>query len=261
MHARVLGRATAALAAVLVASTLLAPTAQADETEPPVAVGDTIKLYPGQSGQLDVLANDGSPSGDDLALCRFPEPDFLGAGAVSVFAMELSAFLGAESTGDLAVLVGPKARGTHVIDYFVCDTHHLVPAQLTVVVRDVAPVDVKTIPGRPGRLKVTNHNDRGIRFVYGDPRAHRPDGRVRVPAGATEVVRVQRHRIFWLALIGSRPGKRDLFSSPGIADHGRVRGIELRGEPLPAPQPPRPSFRGTEDFGTRALHRWAAAIG
>lgn len=255
MHARALGRTVAALAAALVTTSLLAPSAEADDSPLPVVVADTIELYPGQTGQINVLTNDSSPSGDDLALCRFPGIDFSGPSMPAVLTMELSEAVGLGAPGELLVSVTTEAKGTHEIDYFVCDHTHLVPAQLTVVVRDVEPVDVETIPGRPGRLRVTNHNDHGIRFLFGDPRASRPDGRVRIPASATDVVRVQRHRIAWIALIGSGSGKGDIFSSPGVADYGVVRGIELRGEPLPAPHVPNYPLRGSEDFVTRALSR------
>ena len=255
MPARLFGRVTAA-AAALAATTLLAPAATADDTAPPVVVGDTVELYPGEAVLVDVLANDSSPSGDDLALCRLPEPDLTGSYLQTVFFAALPALVGEGAAGDLLVMPGPKARGTHEIEYYVCDHTHLVPAVLTVVVREVAPVDVATVPGRPGRLEVTNHNDHGIRFVFGHPRAHRPDGRVRVAAGATEIVRVQRHRVAWIAYIGSSGGKGDIFHQPGIADHGRIGGIELRGEPLPLPGPHH-SVGKADGVPFSALHRWA----
>jgi hypothetical protein len=143
----------------------------------------------------------------------------------------------------------PRARGTHVIDYYVCDHTHLVPATLTVVVAKVAPVDVAKVSGKRGRLQVTNHNDRAVRFWFGDPRASRPDGRVKIPAGKTRTVRVQRHRIVWMALIGGGSGKASMIDSPGIADLGTVRNIKLKGEPLP-----RPKKRDLEDL----LGRWRA---
>src|SRR5262249_4860347 len=54
----------------VVATAGLAAPASADETPAPVVVNDTISLYPFETGAIDVLANDSSPSGQDLALCR-----------------------------------------------------------------------------------------------------------------------------------------------------------------------------------------------
>src|SRR6478735_9777506 len=79
MRTSALVRITGGLAASVLGLTLLgtAP-AMADEPPLPVVVDDTVTLYPGQTTQLNVLANDSSPSGDDLALCRFPETTLLG---------------------------------------------------------------------------------------------------------------------------------------------------------------------------------------
>lgn len=234
MRTSALVRFTGGLAASVLGLTLLgtAP-AMADEPPLPVAVDDTVTLYPGQVTQLNVLANDSSPSGDDLALCRFPALNLLSEKVPPVLITD-AAFEG--KPGDLAVMALPKARGTHVIDYYVCDHTHLVPAHLTVVIKAVAPVAVHKVAGKPGRLRVTNHNDQAIRFWYGDPRADDPDGRVKIAAGETRMVHVHRYRIVWMALIGTSSGKASIFASPGIADMGIVRNIKLNGEPLPKPK-------------------------
>ena len=247
MRTRALVRLTAGLATVALSTAMLGVgSASAAESAPPVVVNDTVTLYPGQAAAIDVLANDVSPSGADLALCRFPQTDFLGSHLPSIVVTHDMAALGGTS-GPGTVLVGlmPDARGTHVIDYYVCDETHLTPAQLTVVVRPVAPVEVRKVPGKPGRLRVTNHNDRPVRFCHAGRGAKRPDGRVRVPAGATRTVRVRRHRIDWVALIGSAPAsvKGTALASPGIAGHGVVRHIKLRGKPLPKPKRVDPLFR------------------
>ena len=196
-----------------------------------------------------MLANDSSPSGDDLALCRFPELNMLSE-KVSPVLITDAAFEG--KPGDLAVMALPKARGTHVIDYYVCDHTHLVPAHLTVEIKAVAPVTVHKVAGKPGRLRVTNHNEQAIRFWYGDPKAENPDGRVKIAAGETRTVRVQRYRIVWMALIGTSSGKASMFASPGIADMGMVRNIKLKGEPLPKPK--KPDLEDLDDL----LGRWKA---
>jgi len=253
MRTSALVRFTGGLAASVLGLTLLgtAP-AFADEPPLPVVVDDTVTLYPGQMTQLNVLTNDSSPSGDDLALCRFPELDPLNNKVPSVFVSDVE-FAG--KPGEVAVMALPRAHGTHVIDYYVCDHTHLVPAHLTIVIKAVAPVAVHKVAGKPGRLKVTNHNDRSISFWYGDPRAEDPDGRVKVAAGETLTVRVQRHRIAWMALIGSSSGKASMFASPGIADMGVVRNIKLKGEPLPKPK--KPDHGDLGDLGD-LLGRWHA---
>lgn len=239
MRISALARVVTALTAATLASTFLGMgSATADDPALPVVVPDTITLYPAQSDVIDVLAND---TGDDLALCRFPELDFLSSsGFPSVVATHSSSFLGGTlGPGEIAVTVMPRAHGTHTVDYYVCDHTRLVPATLTVVVREVAPVDVRKVPGKPGRLKVTNHNTVSIQLWYGDPRAEHPDAKPRVPAGATRTVRVRRHQIAWVAVIGSGSGKGALLSSPGLADQGVVRHIKLDGKPLPRPKKPK----------------------
>ncbi|MFC6343499.1 Ig-like domain-containing protein, partial [Nocardioides hankookensis] len=210
MRTSALVRFTGGLAATLLGLTLLgvAPS-YADEPPLPVVVDDTVSIYPGQSAELNVLTNDSSPSGDDLALCRFPSLDFDGPRIPTVLAVD-NGSSGAGEPGDVAIISSPRAHGTHVIDYYVCDHTHLVPAHLTVEVLPVAPVVVHKVAGKPGRLSVTNKNSATIRFWYGDPRAARPDARVAVPAGATRTVPVRRHKIVWIAVIGSGGGKASL---------------------------------------------------
>lgn len=254
MRISALVRLAATLATATVVGTLAATApATAAEPAPPVVVNDTISLYPGQASTIDVLTNDSAPSGDSLALCRFPEVDLDATPLPSVIAIEVPSILGGKP-GQVAVSVSPGAHGTATIDYYVCDFTHLAPARLTVQVRAVAPVDVAKVPGHPGRLRVTNHNDRAVGFWYGDPRASRPDHGVRIPAHRSRVVRVQRHRIDWIATIGPG-GKHSLLSSPGIADHGVVRGIKLHGAPLPLPKGSGPGF------DDRALQRWSQLRG
>lgn len=253
MRTSALVRVAATLTASVLGLTLLGTTASyADEPALPVVVGDTISLYPGQVDLINVLANDSSPDGDDLALCRFPEPDFTGNKLPAVVAMDMGS-LG--EPGDVMVMTAPRAHGTHVVDYYVCDHTHLVAAQLTVEIKAVAPVTVRKVAGKPGRLQVTNKNDKAIRFWYGDRRAEDPDGKVRIPAGTTRMVPVRRHTIVWIALIGGGHGKAAQLSSPGIAGHGVVRDIKLRpGTELPPPKKhPKPIERTSSPAGFRWL--------
>lgn len=252
MRSSALVRVAGSLAVGALAAVSFAVPAHA-EPAPPVVVDDTIALYPGQSGTLDVLANDSAPSGDDLALCRFPGLDLTSPTMPPVFAIPTANLGGGGGgVGEVAVAVSPRARGTHVIDYYVCDTTHLTPAKLSVAIKPVAPVDVVKTAHR-GVLRLTNQNDKAVRFFFGHPRASRPDGRVRVGAGETTTLRVQRHRIAWIALIGTGGGKSSLFASPGIADHGVVRHIPLRGAALPDPKSGR-----SDSISSTARARWAA---
>jgi hypothetical protein len=240
-------RVAAVLTTTFLAGALLAQPAQADDSPLPVVGPDTVTLYPGQSTEVDVLDNDSSPDGDALALCRFPE-DGMDGGMRSVWFTTFG-----ENPGAVLVSAMPKARGTHTIDYFVCDHKHLVPATLTVVIRDVEPVDVTKVADRPGRLQVTNHNQKPIRFWFGHPQGRRTDGRVRIAAGDTTTVRVQRHTIVWIALIGGGSIKGAL-NTPAIADFGYVRHIKLDGAALPAPHGV--GHRGSPTTAKSFVARW-----
>jgi hypothetical protein len=100
--------------------------------------------------------------------------------------------------------------------YYACDHETLVPGTLTVSVQRVKPVRVVKA-ARPGRVRVTNLNDRRIQFWWGNFFIEEVDGVVRVDAGATRVVRVHRTRIHWVATFGPRVD----------VDQGTVAGIEL----------------------------------
>jgi hypothetical protein len=243
MHARARTRALTALVALTLGASLATITpAYAAEADPhaPVVVDDTITMWPGQLREVDVLANDTDADGDELALCRFPELDLTSGQFPEVLIMPTG-----QSAGSLMVMADPRAQGTQTIDYWVCDYDFLIPATLTVAIRDVAPVDVAKVPGRPGKLTVTNENEQPIHFWYGHPQARRPDAKVLVPAHETVTVTVQRTKIFWIGVIGHR----------GIADYGRVNHIKLDGDPLPPPHAHTGGLRvGSDAF----IKRWLA---
>jgi hypothetical protein len=129
--------------------------------------------------------------------------------------------------GTLQVASRPNVRGTHTIGYYVCNHTRLTPATLTVVVRPVAPVEVTTVPGKPGRLRVTNHNERRILFIATDRTGCKLDGHGYVARGGTRTFHVHRHVVRWTATIGQG----------GVADHGAVRHIGLSGQPAPDGSP------------------------
>jgi hypothetical protein len=102
----------------LLAASLFAAPAQADEVdpEPPVVVDDALTMWPGQRAQIDVLANDSDPGGEDLALCRVPhstEPD----GASPPVSVRDGSWTG-EAVGTMEVSTGLRASATHVVDYY-----------------------------------------------------------------------------------------------------------------------------------------------
>jgi hypothetical protein len=219
MHARSLITLVALALGITMATTSSANALEVDP-QAPVVVDDSITLWPGGSAQINVLANDTDPAGDDLAVCRLPVSDLFGPPAV-VSAMDATIF--GFPAGTLLVDSTPKARGVHTIEYYTCNHTRLTPATLTVTIRSVAPVLVTTVDGKPGIVTVANNNDRRIVFLATDRTGCRHDAMVRVPAHESRTVRVKRHRIAWTAYIGRG----------GVADRGRLSGIELDGPAAP----------------------------
>lgn len=199
-----LGFRAAALAvlAALVATATLTSAAPASATSP-VAVDDYRSMYPGQVRLVNVLRNDTDADGDQLAICRLGEVD------ADRYYAEIV---------DGRLLVAPFGDSLEdiVITYYACDFDTLVPATLTVSLREIFPMRIVKLD-RPGRLRVTNDNDRVVRFLYGSFREERPDGRVKVLPNDSVVIRVHRHRIDWVAYMG-----RDI-----VVGIGHVRDIEL----------------------------------
>lgn len=223
--------ALARLGAVLVAaSCFLASPAAADDADlPPVAVDDTVMLWPGQWQDLNVLANDSDPGGDDLDVCRLPPPFSATQPDPPISAYDRTRFDDVPA-GTLRVLASRDARGTHAISYYVCNHSRLAPAKLTVIIRPVAPVDVVAVRGRPGTIRVRNHNDRQVVMMVTDRAGCRVDVRAKVGAHATRTFRVRRHTVAWTAIIGN-DGAR------GVADHGTIRGIKLSRPAAPPSEP------------------------
>jgi hypothetical protein len=215
---RPLLRATTVVTTALLATSLLAPTALAAEVDPeaPVVVDDAVSLWPQEGTIVDVLANDTDPHGDDLAICRLPVVDVLNGRMPKIW-VEDATRLGLGEVGSLLVGALTRKPGDYVVDYYTCNHTRLTPAKLTVTVRATEPVDVRTTD-RPGRIEVTNHNVAPIRFITDSPRNPCASTRLgKVPAGGTRTFRVHTRSVAWGAMIGNG----------GIADHGRVRGIEL----------------------------------
>lgn len=194
---------TTALLALVLGAGVVSPAAPASAA-PPVTVDDEFSMYEGNSGRVPVLRNDSDPDGDDLSVCRVaPVPDDAEYSA--------SAY-----RGRLYVHVDRGAPAEIAITYYACDRETLVPGTVTITVQRLKPVRV--VKGaRPGRVRVTNLNDRRITFYWGNFFIEQIDGIVRVDAGDTRVIRVHRTRIHWMATFGLRVD----------VDQGTLAGIEL----------------------------------
>jgi len=220
---------TRAAVAVAAGAALLAagvPAAQALEPDPaaPVVVDDTISIYPYGSAFVDVIANDtdpGDPDGSQLGFCRMPSVEDL------LFSAAMPEMLVADGSdifgpSNQLVVASNVARldEPYVFSYHVCNYSRLTKATLTVTMRKTAPVTVRKVPGRPGILKVVNHNDERVAIMWGAPRSEEPDGQRRVGAHATRTIRVHDKNVRWVALAGTT-------RNSGIADQGIVRGVKV----------------------------------
>jgi hypothetical protein len=182
---------------------LLAQPASADgETEPPVAVDDSFTFYTGGADVLDVLRNDSDPQGAELAVCKVKVEANAGGYAL----LEDSMLFAIATGGDGDVFE---------FRYYACNDEFLTPATVTITQRQAKPLLVRKVPGRPGRLEVTNRNDHAARILFGGSGQPVPDGRGQVPADGTRVIKVARPKIFWIGVIGRENGD----AGSGIVKH------------------------------------------
>lgn len=112
----------------------------------------------------------------------------------------------------LAAIVGAPAQAA---PHEVVERAAAAPAP-TIELREVVPVRVSKTT-EPGQLRVTNPNDTWVRFLWGTFRRAQPDGRKRIEAYQSVVIRVHRHRIDWIAMLDGYQ----------IAGQGSVRDIRL----------------------------------
>jgi hypothetical protein len=225
MRTSALARVAATLIAAGTALVLAAPGSQAALPDPdaPVVTNDTVALYPQGMAVVDVLANDTDPSdpdGSSLALCRLPKidlDDILGSGNLpAVIATDAGGILGSNGTM-MVMTTRSKLAKPQVIDYYVCNLTRLTPATLTVTMRATKPVTVRKVAGKPGRLKVTNHNDRRVVLEWSGGHY---GGAKRVGAHKSRIIHVRGKTVKWHAVIGS-----DLNS--GLADRGIVHHVKV----------------------------------
>ncbi|GAA4692615.1 hypothetical protein GCM10023226_33210 [Nocardioides nanhaiensis] len=205
---------------------------------PPTPVDDQVEVFPGGRAEVDLLANDTDPDGDDLAVCRLGAvPSGLLVGDGYDLDPDDAPFVSEDGTLDVAVPRGTRAR-TFRLTYYVCDFEHVVPATLLVQVGERPEITVRAVRGKPGVLRVTNPSEFRMQFyaVSRDPlrflkrKALRP--------GSTVSVRVHYRTISWV--VGS--------NKLGLVDRGRVEDTGWRGDP-----------RGGS--GSAAAPRWAVARG
>jgi hypothetical protein len=181
--------ASTGVATLLATSLGLVVTAAPAQAAPPVVAGDATSMYAGNLREVNVLANDtDADSPGDLTVCRLGNESYK-----RVFA---------ESVGD-GVLVAyslPSAKpGTYTFTYYACDFEALVPATLTVTIDPEPEVTAKALPGRPGKIKVTNPADFKIRYLYGSFKEPNPDGTVKIARNSSVILTVRRTQIDWIA--------------------------------------------------------------
>ncbi|HXH76924.1 Ig-like domain-containing protein [Nocardioides sp.] len=210
--------------------------AMADDSPPPVAVGESVAVEGvgdefGGVSFIDVLANDSGAAGEILEICRVQAPE-RGLSVAEVqpdgdFTIE-TPNSGLSSGGRpleegarerIAVLPWANRAGTYQFTYWACDSKHLTPATVTVTVTESPEVAVRKA-ARPGWLRFTNPRTGPAIVIYGGLRADEPTGRVRLAPDSSATRRVDLRTIRWMAF-SPRTGYP-------LGD-GVVRGIRLPG--------------------------------
>lgn len=224
-----------AVAALLTTGLATAP-ATAAEGAAPVTVADNVTFRQDGYTDVDLLANDSDPDGDELALCRLGDiPKGLD--------LMIASYVTGDQDDNGTVFVSASKPGTYTVTYYACDFDYLTPGTLTVVVEKAPKIKVKvTKTAKPGRLKVVNTSGFPIRFMWGSAQERKPDGATLVRDKAV-VVKVQRRSIIWFAM-----NKRT-----GAVDGGVVRGIKLpKGSEVLPPGAP----KGGDGPMSRLATRW-----
>jgi hypothetical protein len=180
---------TVGLATLLGTTLGLAVTAAPAHAAPPVTANDATSMYAGNGREVDVLANDtDADSPSDLTVCRMGNETYK-----RVFAEHLG-------EGVIFTYSLPGAKpGTYTFTYYACDFQSLVPATLTVTIDPEPEVTAKALPGRPGKIKVTNPADFKIRYLYGTFKEPEPDGNIKIARNSSVILTVRRTQIDWIA--------------------------------------------------------------
>lgn len=232
-----MSRLSARVAASVIVTTTLAAgafaPAFADESPAPVTADDAITTEAQTSDIsgvtfIDVLANDSSPSGDTLEICRIQGPerglsvaevsangDFQITTPTSGVSSSGSGSPEEDATEQLVVLPWKNVSATYTFTYWACDTEHLTPATVTVKVKKVPEVVVRKAD-QPGRVRFTNPRSERVVVIYGGARAQEPAARVNLAPGSHQSRKVEYRAIRWYAF-SARSGQP--------VGQGIVRGI------------------------------------
>ena len=224
--------ASSACTLALAASLGLVVTAAPAQAAAPVTAPDATSMYAGNGREVNVLANDTDTDGtEDLTVCRLGNETYK-----RVFA---------EHVGEGIVITYslPGAKpGTYTFTYYACDFQSLVPGTLTVTIEPEPDVTAKALPGRPGKIKVTNPADFKIRYLYGSFQEQEPDGVVKIARNSSVILSVRRTQIDWIAY--TRNGD--------FIKQGRIKNITLP----PGTTPP----AAGRSVSPRVTKLWAAAV-
>jgi len=223
--------ALAALGLSLLGGLASVPAAQAVTGSPPVTTPDVGTMYPGNVVAVFPVNNDQDADNDQLTICRLGSEHYQG--------LEVD-YLGNEFEAFSRPSVKP---GSYTYTYYACDFSSLTPGTITITVAEPPHIKVKKVPGRPGKLRVTNPADFKIRVLYGSFRADSPDGNVVVKDGDSVVITVHRSRIDWVAY----DRKVDVYLATG-----KVRNIRL-------PAGDHPPAAGRSGLSPRLVDAWHTA--
>ena len=136
----------------------------------------------------------------------------------------------------------PSAKPrTYTFTYYACDFETLTPGTLTVTIDPEPEITAKALPGKPGKIKVTNPADFKIRFLFGSFQNNEPDGNVKIAKNSSVILTVRRTKIDWIAL--TRKGD--------FLKQGHVTGIKL---------PPGTTPPAAGRFSDRVGKLWAAGV-
>ncbi|MGZ8745169.1 MAG: Ig-like domain-containing protein [Nocardioides sp.] len=224
------------LATLLGTSLALVVTAAPVQAAAPVTVADAASMYAGNLVEVQPLANDSDADGDDLAICRIADSTYKRVELVYGFGED------GEISDTLLLLSRPSAKpGTYTFTYYACDFQTLVAGTITLTINEPPDITAKALPGRPGKIKVTNPADFKIRYLYGSFKEPNPDGTVKIAKNSSVILTVRRTQIDWIAF--TRKGD--------FLTRGRIKNITL---------PPGTTPPAAGRYGPRVTTMWGAGV-